>query len=105
MRVALIGFVWEPMLNTDPHDLMDLCEPCQYSLLKAYAKAKNERLEAVYERQKEVFLRDKMENLSKARNGTINKQRHAVRDPAPEYEYLSVRSLNHHREEQKVWRF
>ena len=102
-RVAFIGFIWEPVLNADPKELFDICEACQYAFLTAYAKAKSDRLEAVYEKQRAGWTIEKMEGLEKARN-RINKQAFAVREHRIP-EHLPAGSMNYRKEEQKEWRF
>lgn len=105
MRVALIGFCWEPSLNKDPGELLDVCEACQYALLKAYAKAKNERQEAVYEKQKTDWLQVKMEGLEKARNTITAGSTRARLSPMQEAKFDQARWNYIKKEQQKEWGF
>lgn len=107
MRFALIGFCWEPSLNKDPSELLNICEACQHAFLKAYAKAKNECLEAVYEKQKTAWIMDKMEGLEKARGRVSVGSARTVNRLSPAQEAMADngRWNYSHNEAQKVWRF
>lgn len=106
MRVALMGFVWEPMLNDNPSELLDICEPCQYSLLKAYAKAKNDRIEAVYEKNKITWLREKINGLDRAKAGKLSGSARRSRfSPAEEIAGDRARWNYNKKEIQKTWGF
>lgn len=105
MRVSLIGFNWQPNLHENPGQLLDLCEACQHAVLKAYAKAKNERLEEIYQKQSTIWIKEKMEELEKARRQPVNRQRYAVRNTRVNEVFTSP-SLNYRKEEkQHTWRF